>query len=859
MRASLLARLCWRGAIRPRLRAPRAAAAGILSIALGVSVFLAVTIANRSAVGSFRNAFAMVTGQADLEIRGRIPEEILLRVLSTSGVAAATPLVEAVVTLPGFPGESLRLEGIDPFTAQGLLGFDPPGGGTDTAVDLAGWLAGNTMLAVPPSFLNEHGLKTGATLVVQGPGAPRMMTLATIPSSKGSNGAMGAANVAATDIATAQEWVGRLGEISAILVRLQRPSERSAVAAALRNLVPGDVTVDPPARRTGRVESMIAAFRLNLTALSLVSLLVGMYFVGNAALASVVRNRVSLGILRAVGTGRREIHFLVLAEAGLTGVAGALAGLLLSRPLAGLMAEPLARTVSALYLPVDAHGGWPTPLEAIAGVVAGLAAALVAAWIPARHASQLDPTRVLHPGTAPEIFPIRSGFLAGWGALLLLAAFFSSLAALAGVSPLFGFGAAFLVLAGGSLLVPVVMEITARWLRRLAPHGETGAVIRLSLGQTLRAMHRTAPTAAALAAAAAMTVGIGVMIHSFRGSVVDWVGRTLSADLFIAPAANELVGLEHTIPSEASAWWSARPEVEAVGTFRELEARTATGESVTLGLTAGPARGAVEFLHGESAAKREAIERGGCTALSESLARRLKMAPGEDLVLEGPRGPVRLKVLDLYRDYTRDRGIALVGATALRRNWEIPGDHSLAIKFRSAATTEQRDAAKREFLHAFGGHEAFACYSNSALRARILVIFDQTFAVTAILRSIAIAVAVGGVMLTLGILVLERTRDLGVLRAIGTSRAQVMKMMLAEAGFLGLVASVVGLFSGIGLALVLTFVINRAFFGWTIDLSIPWWELAALPLWMVSTALLAGVFPSLRASDVAPAEALRME
>jgi putative ABC transport system permease protein len=122
-----------------------------------------------------------------------------------------------------------------------------------------------------------------------------------------------------------------------------------------------------------------------------------------------------------------------------------------------------------------------------------------------------------------------------------------------------------------------------------------------------------------------------------------------------------------------------------------------------------------------------------------------------------------------------------------------------------------------------------------------------------------VAVAVGGVLLALGILVLGRTRDLGVLRSIGASRSQVSLLMLVEAGFLGLIASGVGLISGIGLALVLTFVINRVFFGWTIDLSIPWWELVALPFWMTATALVAGVFPALRASEVLPAEALRME
>jgi len=855
MKLGKLALLCWRGAVRPRLRDPGATAAGILSIALGVSVFLAVTVANRSAVGSFRNAFGMVTGRADLEIRGHIPEEILPRVLSIHGVKGATPLVEAVLTIPDYPGESLRLEGIDPFTAPGLLGFDPPTGEAGSSTDLSDWLAGNNLLAVSPAFLKQHGLHDGTEISVQGPGAPRKMKLITIAESQG----IVAANVAATDIATAQEWVGSIGNLSAILLRLDPAVDRAGIAEQIRRIVPGDVSVEPPARRTGRVESMIAAFRLNLTALSLVSLLVGMYFVGNAALASVVRHRVSLGILRAVGTGRREIMALVLAEAALTGIAGAVLGLLLSRPLAGIMAAPVARTVSALYLPVDAQGGWPTIIEAVAGMIAGLAAALVAAWIPARQAARLDPTRILHPGTAPEIFRVREGLLAGWGIGLIGLAFLASVAALNGLSALFGFAAAFLVLAGGSLLIPAAMHLAAGLVRGLPLQGTSGALLRLSLGQTLRAMHRTAPTAAALAAAAAMTVGIGVMIHSFRGSVIDWVGRTLAADLFIAPAANELVGLEHTLPGEAATWWNARPEVESVGTFRELEARTINGESVTLGLVAGPARGAVDFLHGDSENKRAAIERGGCTALSESLARRLGLAPGGELVLAGPQGPVRLKILDLYRDYTRDRGIAMVGATTFRAGWAVPGEHSLAIKFRHETNADQREAAKRAFLDAYGGQEAFACYANAALRERILAIFDQTFAVTAILRSIAVAVAVGGVLLTLGILVLERTRDLGVLRAIGASRTQVSHLMLVEAGFLGLVSSGVGLLSGIGLALVLTFVINRVFFGWTIDLSFPWWELAFLPFWMTATALVAGVFPALRASEVEPAAALRME
>jgi hypothetical protein len=255
MKLGKLALLCWRGAVRPRLREPGATAAGILSIALGVSVFLAVTVANRSAVGSFRNAFGMVTGRADLEIRGHIPEEILPRVLTIQGVKGATPLVEAVLTIPEYPGESLRLEGIDPFTAPGLLGFEPPTGEAGSSPDLSDWLAGNNLLAVSPAFLKQHGLHDGSEISVQGPGAPRKTKLITISEAEG----IVAANVAATDIATAQEWVGSTGTLSAILLRLDPTADRAAVAERIKGIVPGDVCVEPPARRTGRVESMIAA------------------------------------------------------------------------------------------------------------------------------------------------------------------------------------------------------------------------------------------------------------------------------------------------------------------------------------------------------------------------------------------------------------------------------------------------------------------------------------------------------------------------------------------------------------------------------------------------------------------------
>jgi putative ABC transport system permease protein len=847
----------WRASLRPLILRPRSSVLGILSVALGVAVFLAISIANRGAVESFHRAFEVVTGRADLEIRGRIPEAVFPRVVACPGVAAATPLVEAMVTMPAFPGETLHLIGIDPFSASDLVSLLPP---QEKEGDLADWLSGGDDIALPSEFISTHGLNKGSLLFLEGPGAPRKMTVRyTLPTQHATAGS--GAHVAAMDIATAQEWVGSPGTLSAILIRLRSPGDRECVKEALRSLLPADVSIDPPTTRTHRVDVMLSAFTLNLTALSLVSLMVGMFFVGNTAAASVVRRRVTLGILRAVGTGRGTIIGMVLAEAAGIGLTGSLLGVLLAPVLAGFLAAPVAQTVSSLYLPVDAHGGWPTWNEIAAGITAGVLSSMIAAWIPARQAASVDPTRVLHPGSAPEIFPMPSLRLGGLGIGFLASAWLISWWTLTGGPALAGFVDAFLVLAGFSLLVPMATEAAAGLVFSMKHHAvfSAGVLLRIAVEQTKRSLHRTAPTIAALTAAAAMTVGISVMIHSFRESVVKWAEHTLTADLFIAPAANELLGLAHTLPQGAGAWWAGRPSIKAVGSFREYECQTTNGEPVTLGVVSGPARGVIDFLHGDTEKKTALIQRGAGLAASESLARRLHLQPGSKMTLITPTGAVTLPVLDLYRDYTRDRGIAMIGAPLFQRLWGVNGVHSLAIEFQPNTSPEEMDRERAAFCAAFGGKEAFVCYSNRALKTRIVEIFDQTFAVTAVLKTISIFVAVCGVMLTLGILVLERARDIGVLRSMGASTAQVVRVMLAEAALIGVIASLVGILSGMALSLVLTWVINKTFFGWSIDLAFPWREIALLPAWMTGAALLAGFIPALQAAKISPAAALRME
>ena len=188
--------------------------------------------------------------------------------------------------------------------------------------------------------------------------------------------------------------------------------------------------------------------------------------------------------------------------------------------------------------------------------------------------------------------------------------------------------------------------------------------------------------------------------------------------------------------------------------------------------------------------------------------------------------------------------------------WSDSRVQSLAVYLRPGALPEPLADA---FRQKFSSEGEFAIYSNRGLRQRILSIFDQTFAVTYVLRTVAILVAVAGIFLSVTTLAAEREREIGVFRAVGASRGQVQWLLMTEAGMLGAIATLLGLASGLLLAMVLTWVVNPAFFGWTITLHLPWGSLLATPLWIIPAALLAAWYPARRASQTAIATSVREE
>ena len=830
--------LFFRQVLRPSLRRPLLPALNILSIGLGVAVFLAIQIANRGALSSFQNAVGLVAGRAHLEIRGDIPDSVYPAVAGFPGIRSATPLVEGIVTLPDQPGEYLRLLGVDPFTGDRLRVF-AVGAPDGTSLDLEAWL--REPLAVAVSSKRTAPLRVlaaGKSVELQ----PRFVIRTDDSTIEADD------RVAAMDIGWAQELLGLQNRLTSIQIELDDPLSAETLIPKLQKLVPPDVTVAPPARRGAETESMLAAFQLNLTALSLVSMVVGVFLIYNSLSATVVRRRVEIGILRANGATKAEICALFLGDGLLCGLLGSGAGILLAGPLAHLLAAPVGQTVSSLYALVSVGHLAITPGQIALAFAVGTGASLIASWHPASEAASCNPVEVLHPGSAMTAFTFHSGKWLLPGVALLLLAAFAAWAAFQGGGKYLGFASVGFLIAGFSLIVPAVVVGLCHIMRFRS------WMMRLGVQHLVRSLHRSAVTIAALAIAAAMTVSVSVMIHSFRGSVSTWLGKTLVADLFIAPAANEIAGLQSFIPADAVDWARHHRLVKEAGTFREIQVQL-DGPPAAMGVIEANARGKLVFLSKTGDAET-LFHTAGHVLVSESFANRRGTKAGDTLMITSPQGPLAVRVVGIIKDFTRDSGLIMMDRSNFDRTWNDRRVHSLALTLHDPATAT---ALATEFRNKFGTMGEYSIYTNADLRHRVMDIFDQTFAVTSVLRAIAVFVAIAGVILSLTTLIIEREREIGVLRSQGASSGQIKGLVFTEAGLIGLFSSIVGIACGAAMAMILTWVINKAFFGWTIELRYPLDVLFGTPLWIIPAAIAAAWLPALRASRIPPAQALRFE
>jgi putative ABC transport system permease protein len=660
------------------------------------------------------------------------------------------------------------------------------------------------------------------------------------------------------DIAEAQAKLHRQGHLDQITVFLDPHQNPDAAETQIQSILPPGYQLQKPGARGEENRRMLRAFRWNLRVLSYISLVVGAFLIYNTISISVVRRRVEIGILRALGTSRQAIFLLFLSESLLLGLAGSALGLAFGRLMAQATVGLISQTVSALYTsstPGPIALTWTSVLEALA---AGTLLALCSAAAPAREAMRVTPTEAMSRGAREHEARLHAKRDTLIAAFLAVFAFIASHGEPIDGKPIWGYVATMLSIGVAAFLSPITVLAIVRSLRGLARRAFQAP--GLLAGRSLTAsLARTSIVVGALATAIAMMISVAIMVGSFRETVVLWLDTQLRADLYIAPNAPSGAGVNPSLPREVPQIAAQVPGVADIDTLYAMEIHYGPDRSNLGGLDTDVLRryGHLRFQSGEG--NRDTVlaslPNHDRVIISEPFANKHNLHTGDTLTLNLGAHRASLHIAGVYYDYSSERGFVMMDRSTLFKYLPDQPPTNLAVYLSPAINP----AATQSRLRAAVARFPVAITPNATLRTRALVVFDRTFAITWALEGVAIIVAMLGAANSLLALVLDRRRDLGLLQYLGAAGSQLRGMILVEAGFIGLMASALGLALGSALSLLLIYVINKQSFGWTIQFHPPVTLVACALLLVWSFTVLAGLYPARVASRLNPIEVIHEE
>lgn len=848
----------------------------VIGVALGVSASVAVRTANLDVLRSFEQAVLSVAGPTTLEVSGGelgFDEAIIRRVRTVSGVTSANPVILQTAVNSGGGGqfgEAVQVLGLDLLTEFDQRGFRLIQQQSENQLRV---LLDPNSLFLGQKLAAEWNLSVGDKVDLQV--GPRRVTCRVAGILQdASHRASSWDRLAVMDIAAAQitfAMVGRLDRID-LVTGGEQPVEE--VAQAVRAVVPPHVTVERPTRRTQQVEQMVRAFRLNLTILSWVGLLVGMFLIYNTMAFAVAQRRREIGIYRAIGMTQGRVAALFLVEAALFGVLGGMVGSVAGMMLAQKMIALVSRTISDLYVPIGAEAGhlfgtrqfWEMSSE---GILVGCVVAMIGAAGPSLDAGRTATVRALAPGDYEASRQLHVGVLGAIGLGLLVIAGLLSLAGPIGGVPVFGYLATFCLLAGLSCLAPICVTGGRQKQQRGQPghlSGAQGVMREIAVDHAGRNPGRNGVTVSALMVGLAIMIGVMIMVRSFRHTVELWINDTVIADVVVAPSTwlrgTEAGAVGRSLPPSWLPILTSIPGVAAVDTYRDVRVEV-NGQRVAVvsrDLRLHAQRSRYLVRQGEPSAELNRAAETGGILVSEVLANRLGVHEGQSLEIKTPEGVRAFPIVAVFYDYATDGGKLVMDRSLYQSIWHDGLVTVFPIYLAAGADVDQaRNAIASKLGPVIGQGLPPLMISNAELKKEILEIFDRTFLLTYVLEAIAIIIAMLGIVNTLVTSVLERRREFATLRAIGGSTGQIRQLVMWEAAYLGVVGIALGLIGGGVLSLLLIKVINKQSFGWTIQMVVPIGALAQAVGLAAAATLVAGYFPARWAAQQPVVEGLREE
>jgi putative ABC transport system permease protein len=836
-------------------------ALAVIGVALGVASVVAIQTLNQGALLAFDGSVRAISGQAELSVVGTTPafaESLLVPVLADADVKAAWPICRVDAAVRGRPGLLLDLVGVDllapvrfptsDMSPETDASFEA---GADIAANVVTALTSPGWVALTPDLARAQGWTVGDTLTVSSGSRIVVLTVGALVDFQAVE-PLAPRTLAVMDIAQVQGRLARKGLVHQIDIQLVEGADPQRVSARLERALGPGVRVQTPEQRSQDAEGLLAAFRLNLTALSLISVFVGLFLVLTSVQASLARRRREFGLLRCLGASPGQTVGLVVAESGFLGVLGTMLGIPLGYVVALRNLDTVSATLTSIYVLEGVDRLVLPPEVILLGAVVGILGAMAGAVWPALEMTRRDTLQLLAPVTMHEQagrFSGRLTWIAG-----LLAAVGSLWFFLGGADTRWGgfaYGAVMLI--SLPLVVPLVVRSAGKQAR------PRGMGLSLSVRNLVARLHTTSFAIAALAVTVSMLVGITILVGSFRQTLTSWLDVTIRADVYLTSQSWVRAGEEAFLDRWLLDEIANDPAVAAVEEQRRLRIATPDGRfRVWLNGIKVAGLPGTELVHrlplqqGEAADVARRLEAGE-VLIGEPLARKGALAIGDTLDLAGPAGPIRLRIAGVAYDYTSEGGTAFVTMSTLDQFFPAGPPNNVAIFLRDGEPVDETVARLR-----IDHRELPLIFrSNRDLRREILAIFDQTFAVTRTLQTLALLTAVFGVSLTLLVQSRERTGELALLRSLGANRRQVFGLFLGEGATMGLLGLMMGLIGGLGLAMLLILNVNRQWFGWTIQAAWPGVDILRQSLTVMAATVIAAVIPAAKAGLAGPEQLSR--
>ena len=810
-----------------------------LAIALGVAIVVAVDLANQSASKAFKLSLQNITGSITHRVVSNtqhIDERLFVRLRRELGIASSAPKIQAKIKIQQ---ESFTLLGIDAVSEFSIQ--------RQTVA-----LEKNALLRLLQTtngvIMSGHaatrlGLKTGQSFSANYQRSPLTLNLSSTINPQTS---VRSDNLIVTDIAIAQHLLDRRGELDHIDLKLSDLQARELADW----LPPAYRLIDAQARNTGLL-AMSKAFHTNLTAMSLLALLIGGLLIYNTMTFSALQRQSVIGTYRALGVTRRELITLLLSEAMVLALFASLVGILLGYALSQYLVQLVLRTINDLYFSLSVSQFMLSPLSLLKGLLVGLLTSGVATLLPALHASRTPPITLQRRSNTETLWQQRYRWLAVVGTLTVATGYSSSL--LPGRSLVGGFIFIAMIALGFCLLVPSCLRQCCRLLAwGLAPLLTVQG--RLAIRDIAAGISRTGVAVAALSVAMATVLGVSIMISSFRYSVEQWLEQSLRGDLYISVQNTSENGRDG-IPESLIAQLGKLEGIDQVAELSSFRCETDFGRLRTVSLSAGAA--ALATLIDPLPDSQERYAQGEGIFVSEPLAYHQQLSVGDQITLYTENGSVPFAILGIFRDYSSSRGVISLPPAILENHWPSIKPKALIAYLKPEADQQPIIQKLRALLKTYSGHHQLV--SNTEIRNTSLAIFDQTFAITHVLRFLVFIVAFIGLISALLALQLEKARQHAVLRATGMSLGQLGRSIVFQSSLLGLFAALMAMPLGWLLSDRLIHVINRRAFGWSMEQQIPLEVIPQTLFLALLAALLACIYPVIKLRQQTIATSLREE